>query len=137
MKHDPRIKHDIFGAKTTYSSDYKQFVPDKRDFHTWPQNRTEPSPKKQKEYEEIDKSTYQKWRKDFHVPFNLLWQPNRILKSCPYDPIPDLVRLKFYLKFNDFNKLSIGEACRSRKRRIHENPSKNLHVTCSKPRRCS
>lgn len=80
---DDRIKWDVFQEKTTHLNDYRWPKADPRKIKKWQLERTEPPDKQRKEYLPHDHETFIPWRREIHVPFNLLWEPKPITGEDP------------------------------------------------------
>lgn len=85
MDFEPRIRHDIFQASTTYQNDYRVFPKTRRERHNWPKNRTESPEKPSAKHIAIDEETYVPLREGAKIPFNLLWDRKPIIQTNPME----------------------------------------------------
>lgn len=109
MEYDPRIKLDAFQAPTTYLTDYQKFIPHKREYYSWPYDRSEPPPKPQKEFVREDPESFQKWKKDVYIPFNLFIEPRPIIDTHPEKAYPKLVKVNNHLDFLKIIAIILGK----------------------------
>lgn len=88
MNFDERLKLDNFSQPTTYLNDYRLYAPQKIIKHKWPKDTIEKPTKPPAEFHETDIETFYPFKKELHVPFNLLWHPRPILETDPKRPYP-------------------------------------------------
>ncbi|KAI4464664.1 maestro-related heat domain-containing [Holotrichia oblita] len=88
MDFDDRLKLDNFQQPTTYANDYRQYYSASGKRYRWPKATEEEQIKLSPEFYEQDTETFYPFKKEHHVPFNLLWRPRPIVETNPNTSYP-------------------------------------------------
>ncbi|KAK9732141.1 hypothetical protein QE152_g13002 [Popillia japonica] len=88
MNFDNRLKLDNFQEPTTYANDYRPYQPVVGRRYRWAKATEEKAAKVPPTFYEEDIETFYPFKKEHHVPFNLLWRPRPIVETNPNTAYP-------------------------------------------------